>query len=85
MDYFDPYNVLLVIATNIPALLMTAFVTEYVDVSSPLTSCVGMFEYQIVTHLLSGLSSSPGFMTNKLVSNFMCRCVPVRQSWRWIV
>ncbi len=26
MDNFDPYNVLLAIATNIPVLLMTAFV-----------------------------------------------------------
>ncbi len=28
MDNFDPYNVLLVIATNIPVLLMTAFVLQ---------------------------------------------------------
>ncbi len=28
MDNFDPYNVLLAIATNIPALLMTAFVLQ---------------------------------------------------------
>ncbi len=28
MDNFDPYSVLLVIATNIPVLLMTAFVLQ---------------------------------------------------------
>ncbi len=28
MDNFDPYNVLLAIATNIPVLLMTAFVLQ---------------------------------------------------------
>ncbi len=28
MDNFDPYNVLLTIATNIPVLLMTAFVLQ---------------------------------------------------------
>ncbi len=28
MDNFDPYNVLLSIATNIPVLLMTAFVLQ---------------------------------------------------------
>ncbi len=28
MDNFDPYNVLLVIATNIPVLLMTGFVLQ---------------------------------------------------------
>ncbi len=28
MDHFDPYNVLLAIATNIPVLLMTAFVLQ---------------------------------------------------------
>ncbi len=28
MDNFDPYNVLLAIATNIPALLMTGFVAQ---------------------------------------------------------
>ncbi len=28
MDDFDPYNVLLAIATNIPVLLMTAFVLQ---------------------------------------------------------
>ncbi len=28
MDNFDPYNVLLAIATNIPVLLMTAFVVQ---------------------------------------------------------
>ncbi len=27
-DHFDPYNVLLAIATNIPVLLMTAFVLQ---------------------------------------------------------
>ncbi len=28
MDHFDPYNVLLAIAINIPVLLMTAFVLQ---------------------------------------------------------
>ncbi len=28
MDNFEPYNVLLAIATNIPVLLMTAFVLQ---------------------------------------------------------
>ncbi len=28
MDNFDPYNVLLAIATNIPVLLMTGFVLQ---------------------------------------------------------
>ncbi len=28
IDHFDPYNVLLVIATNIPVLLMTDFVVQ---------------------------------------------------------
>ncbi len=28
MDHFDPYNVLLAIATNIPMLLMTGFVAQ---------------------------------------------------------
>ncbi len=28
VDNFDPYNVLLAIATNIPVLLMTAFVLQ---------------------------------------------------------
>ncbi len=28
MDNFDPYNVLLAIATNIPVLLMTGFVVQ---------------------------------------------------------
>ncbi len=28
MDHFDPYNVLLAIATNIPVLLMTGFVVQ---------------------------------------------------------
>ncbi len=28
MDHFNPYNVLLSIATNIPVLLMTAFVLQ---------------------------------------------------------
>ncbi len=28
MDNFDPYNVFLAIATNIPVLLMTAFVLQ---------------------------------------------------------
>ncbi len=28
MDNFDPYNVFLAIATNIPVLLMTAFVVQ---------------------------------------------------------
>ncbi len=28
MDYFDPYNVLLAIATNIPMLLMTGFIVQ---------------------------------------------------------
>ncbi len=28
IDNFDPYNVLLAIATNIPVLLMTAFVLQ---------------------------------------------------------
>ncbi len=28
MDNFDPYNVLLAIASNIPVLLMTAFVLQ---------------------------------------------------------
>ncbi len=36
---FDPYNVLLAIATNIPVLLMTAFVLQghilYIEWSSP--------------------------------------------------
>ncbi len=28
IDHFDPYNILLAIATNIPVLLMTAFVFQ---------------------------------------------------------
>ncbi len=28
IDHFDPYNVLLAIATNIPVLLMTGFVVQ---------------------------------------------------------
>ncbi len=40
MDHFDPYNVLLAIATNIPVLLMTAFVLQghIYDFS-----CIGIF------------------------------------------
>ncbi len=40
MDNFDPYNVLLAIATNIPVLLMTAFVLQGHILESLLVSCM---------------------------------------------
>ncbi len=48
MDNFDPYNVLLAIATNIPVLLMTAFVLQghicFLLSSVTLTNFVGWSE-----------------------------------------
>ncbi len=46
MDNFDPYNVFLAIATNIPVLLMTGFVLQghiYVPIYNKLLFWVGYF------------------------------------------
>ncbi len=53
MDNFDPYNVLLSIATNIPVLLMTAFVLQG-STQSPLQSThstVTLNSFQMFTNL----------------------------------
>ncbi len=42
MYNFDPYNVLLAIATNIPVLLMTAFVLESIITLPPVKKCSGL-------------------------------------------
>ncbi len=48
MDNFDPYNVLLSIATNIPVLLMTAFVLLG-HISGLLSNYIFKFECFIIS------------------------------------
>ncbi len=47
MDNFDPYNVLLAIATNIPVLLMTAFVLQGHIVLAPLADTFARFKQKL--------------------------------------
>ncbi len=43
MYHFDPYNVLLAIATNIPVLLMTAFVLQGHILTPTTQMCIKIF------------------------------------------
>ncbi len=53
MDNFDPYNVLLAIATNIPVLLMTAFVLQ-----GHILHSVSLQYFNYFAYLYSGFQTS---------------------------